>query len=91
MATKNNYTQLVSVRLDNMTLADIDALKRDMQWYSRSAIINNLLTCVLNTADYRTLARMVRYNNERPAGCITIRAAITAGCITYQASITIHE
>ena len=62
MATKNNYTQLVSVRLDNGTLADIDKLKRDMQWYSRSAIINNLLTCVLNTADYRTLASMVRYN-----------------------------
>ena len=68
MATKNNYTQLVSVRLDNSTLADIDALKRNLQWYSRSAIINNLLTCVLNTADYRTLASMVRHNKFDPKG-----------------------
>ena len=68
MATKNNYTQLVSVRLDNTTLADIDALKKSLQWYSRSAIINNLLTCVLNTADYKTLQRMVRYNKLFPKG-----------------------
>lgn len=68
MATKNNYTQLVSVRLDNPTLADIDALKKNLEWYSRSAIINKLLTCVLDTADYKTLQRMVRYNKFNPKG-----------------------
>lgn len=62
MATKNKYTQLVSVRLDNSTLAEIDALKIKLTWYSRSAIINNILTCVLNTADFNTLQSMVRYN-----------------------------
>lgn len=66
MATKNNYTQLVSVRLENGTLADIDALKENLKWYSRSAIINNLLTCVLNTADFKTLQSMVRYNKVFP-------------------------
>lgn len=68
MATKNNYTQLVSVRLDNPTLTDIEALKKKLEWYSRSAIINNLLKCVLDNADYKTLQRMVRYNKFNPKG-----------------------
>lgn len=61
MATKNNYTQLVSVRLDNGTLASLDKLKMSMQFYSRSAIINRLLHCILNAADKKTLKEMVRY------------------------------
>ena len=61
MATKNNYTQLVSVRLDNGTLAGLDELKKSMQYYSRSAIINRLLHCILNAADKKTLKEMVGY------------------------------
>lgn len=62
MATKNNYTTLVSVRLDNDVLVNLDKEVGHLQYFSRSQIINNILGCVLSNTDCSTLGEIVRYN-----------------------------
>lgn len=61
MATKNNYTTLVSVRLDNDVLTNLNKAQKRLQYYTRSNLINNILRCVLLCADNATFGHILRY------------------------------
>lgn len=61
MATKNNYTTLVSVRLDNDVLTNLNKAQVRLQYYTRSNLINNILRCVLLCTDHDTLGHIIRY------------------------------
>lgn len=61
MATKNQYTTLVSVRLDNDVLVNLDKEVGHLRYYSRSQVINNILRCVLTNTDCKTLREIVGY------------------------------
>lgn len=61
MATKNNYTTLVSVRLDNDVLTNLNKAQKRLKYYTRSNLINNILRCVLLCADHATLGHILRY------------------------------
>lgn len=62
MATKNQYTTLVSVRLDNDVLVNLNKAQEHLRYFNRSNIINNILSCVLTCTDTKTLGDIVRYN-----------------------------
>ena len=61
MATKNNYTTLVSVRLDNDVLTNLNKAQKNLYYYTRSNLINNILRCVLLCTDHTTLGHILRY------------------------------
>lgn len=61
MATKNQYTTLVSVRLDNDVLVNLNKAQERMRYYSRSQVINNILRCVLDNTDGKTLREIIGY------------------------------
>lgn len=61
MATKNNYKTLVSVRMDNDVLVNLNKAQGHLRYYSRSQLINNILRCVLLCADHATLTHILRY------------------------------
>lgn len=61
MATKNQYTTLVSVRLDNDVLVNLKKEVEHLRYYSRSQVINNILRCVLLCTDHATLTHILRY------------------------------
>lgn len=48
MGTKNNYTTLVSVRLDNEVVEKLEKVVKRNQYRNRSSIINFLLSGILN-------------------------------------------
>ena len=77
MATKNNYTTLVSVRLDNDVLVNLNKALQNLPYFNRSIVINNILGCVLSCTDSKTLGDIVRYNRFRiPKGKITFEKDI---------------
>lgn len=51
MATKNNFTTLVSVRLDNEVVEKLEKLVKQREYPSRSSTINFLLRGILNHTD----------------------------------------
>ena len=51
MGTKNNYTTLVSVRLDNEVVEKLEKVGKRNQYRNRSMIINFLLSGILNHTD----------------------------------------
>ena len=64
MATKNQYTTLISVRLDNDVLTNLNKAQKRLQYYTRSHLINNILSCVLLCADHDTLGHILRYQKN---------------------------
>lgn len=61
MATKNQYTTLVSVRLRNDVLRNLEKAQGHLRYFSRSDIVNNILGCILTCTDSETLCDIVRY------------------------------
>lgn len=51
MATKNNFTTLVSVRLDNEVVEKLEKLVKQREYRTRSSTINFLLRGILNHTD----------------------------------------
>lgn len=72
MATKNQYTTLISVRLDNDVLVNLNKAQGHLRYHTRSNIINNILGCVLTCTDSKTLRDIVQYNKYG-----TLKAKIT--------------
>lgn len=62
MAQKNQFTTLVSVRLDNDILENINKAGNYLYYSTRSMVINNILSCVLSCTDPKTLADIILYN-----------------------------
>lgn len=77
MATKNQYTTLVSVRLRNDVLRNLEKAQGHLRYFSRSDIVNNILGCILTCTDTKTLADIVRYN----------KYGISKGKITFEKDI----
>lgn len=77
MATKNQYTTLVSVRLDNDVLVNLNKAQQHLRFLNRSSIINIILGCVLTCADFKTLREISYYN----------KYAISKGKITFEKDI----
>lgn len=77
MATKNQYTTLISARLDNDVLVNLNKAQEHMRYHTRSNIINNILSCVLTCTDTQTLSDIVRYN----------KYGISKGKITFEKDI----
>lgn len=77
MATKNQYTTLISVRLDNDVLVNLNKAQQHLRYHTRSNIINNILGCILTCTDTKTLADIVRYN----------KYGISKGKITFEKDI----
>lgn len=67
--------KLISVRIDPQTLKKIDALRAKHYYWKRNAIINGLLTAVVDAMDDGTLYDMIRYNRlgyPKPKGSFYI-------------------
>ncbi len=64
-------TKLTSIRLEQRTSDKIDKIVKDMTYYKRSDVINNILRCVLFKFTEEQIREMVHryrwYNNK----CIT--------------------
>lgn len=63
--------QLVSTRLDPDTLALIDQWLTNHRYWKRNAVINGILTAVMNTFTDKEVYDMVRYSPhfyEKPSG-----------------------
>lgn len=56
--------KLISVRIDPQTLKKVDALVANHRYWKRNAIINGLLTAVVDAMDDGTLYDMVRYTRH---------------------------
>lgn len=77
MATKNNYTTLVSVRLDNDVLVNLNKAQVHFRYHTRSSVIKKILECVLTCTDYKTLSDILWYN----------KYGISKGKITFEKDI----
>lgn len=53
--------KLISLRIDPQTLQKVDAIRSKHYYWKRNAIINGLLTAVVDAMDEGTLYDMVRY------------------------------
>lgn len=53
---------IISVRLDPDTLAKLDKLAQESRYYTRSSIINGILSAVVNCADQHSLNRMMSFS-----------------------------
>lgn len=63
--------KLISVRIDPETLKKIDTIHKVHHYWKRNAIINGLLTAVVDGMDSRTLYDMLRYSrgyHPKPRG-----------------------
>lgn len=63
--------KLISVRIDPKTLKKIDTIHKVHHYWKRNAIINGLLTAVVDGMDSRTLYDMLRYSrgyHPKPRG-----------------------
>ena len=63
--------KLISVRIDPETLKKVDAIKANHRYWKRNAIINGLLTAVVDAMDDKTLYDMLRYSrhyHNKPSG-----------------------
>lgn len=63
--------KLISVRIDPVTLEKIDAFKRKHYYWKRNAIINGILSAVVDAMDDNSLYDMVRYcrnYHDNPSG-----------------------
>lgn len=59
MATKNNFTTLVSVRLDNEVVESLEKIVKSDGYHSRSSVINYLLMGVLKHTEERDIHFMI--------------------------------
>jgi len=67
--------KLISVRIDPETLKKVDALREKHYYWKRNAIINGLLTAVVDAMDDKTLYDMIRYcrlGHHKPKGSFYI-------------------
>lgn len=62
--------KLVSVRVDPTTLQKIDALASSTRYWKRNAIINGILTAIVDCASYHDIYDLVRYHRSLNK-CIT--------------------
>lgn len=72
---KMEKLKLISVRIDPKTLKKIDALREKHYYWKRNAIINGLLTAVVDAMDDATIYNMIRYSrdyNFKPSGSFYI-------------------
>lgn len=63
--------KLISVRIDPKTLDKIDTIHKVHRYWKRNAIINGLLTAVVDAMDDGTLYDMIRYcrgYHQKPSG-----------------------
>lgn len=63
--------KLISVRIDHKTLEKIDTIHKVHRYWKRNAIINGLLTAVVDSMDAGALYDMVRYSrgyHPKPRG-----------------------
>lgn len=51
----------ISLKIDSDTLAKIDELARHFKWYKRNAIINQVLSAVLDACTADDILKMLRY------------------------------
>ena len=54
----------ISVRIDPETLAKIDTMTTKHSYWKRNAIINGLLSAVVDAMDDKTIYDMVRYSRH---------------------------
>lgn len=59
MGTKNQFTTLVSVRLDNEVVESLEKVVKRSKYRNRSATINNLLKGILNHTDDHDIEYMI--------------------------------
>lgn len=55
-----NLKQL-SVKIDPATLQKIDETIKNIRYYKRNTVINNVLTAVFFNADFTQIAKLIRY------------------------------
>lgn len=60
--------KLVSVRLDPDTLRKIDELAKRYDYYTRSSIINNILTNIINCSDGSNLWKIISTYSPHTCG-----------------------
>lgn len=60
--------KLVSIRLDESNLEAAEKLAGDMRYWTRSAVIDGILSCVFSCADTLSIQRMVRWTKFTDKG-----------------------
>lgn len=59
-------TSLISVRIDKYTLDRIERYTESLRYWKRNAVINQLLTALMDCSDKEDLDKMVRYSRFAP-------------------------
>lgn len=59
-------TKQISAKIDAQTIADIDLIAQRSKFWKRNAIINNILTAIVNSCDYEQIMLLVRYWKHDP-------------------------
>ncbi len=62
--TKNDFTTLVSIRIDNATLKDINKFCKNRYYVKRSAVINQALKKVFSLHGDKEIYNFLYYEGE---------------------------
>lgn len=54
-------TKQISAKVDAQTIEKIDAIALKAKYWKRNAIINNILTAIVDSCDYDAIMLLVRY------------------------------
>ena len=61
-------TKLTSIRLDTRNIERADETAKRMRYWTRSKVIDCILSCVFSCSDERTIERMVRWSDYTNKG-----------------------
>lgn len=56
----------ISAKVDAQTIEKIDAIAAKAKYWKRNAIINNILTAIVDSCDYDAIMLLVRYWKHDP-------------------------
>lgn len=82
--------KLISVRIDQETLDLIDKFLKHRSYYTRSAVMANLLYAVMKCSDDETLWSMVTTSFPYEKGC-TVRFEVDKDVMVSRAKQTANE
>lgn len=72
-------TKQISAKIDAQTIADIDLIAQRCKYWKRNAIINGILTAIVESCDYEQIMLLVRYWKHDPTTKPLIRISKNQG------------
>ena len=72
-------TKQISAKVDAQTIEQIDAIALKAKYWKRNAIINGILTAIVESCDYEQIMLLVRYWKHDPTTKPLIRISKNQG------------